>query len=730
MPWRVSLHSNCVLVPVRTHFVIGMLLCVLLCFPANVSAQDAPFEEAVHNVGSVGLTVTNAGFFGRANVRNNPSGPPSFQYPQGSGVEHLFEAGLWIGAFRSDGVQTVRTGAITSSTGYRPGAAGYEFAQLAPFFQRSTLPESPFFVPGAVSHQDFITSYTDTTRFLPGTRTPMPDFQNRLGIKVEQRSFAWNFPFAEYFVIVETDIINLTDQAWDSVYVGLYHNLVVRNVLTTLDTGTPFFNKGGLGFIDSLQTSYAFNAGGTEEGLNTYGAISYLGGDWRDPRSGQRRFFHPNAAAEFIRDGLTPPTMNPRWWFFAGAPNPDLNRPQDDLETYERMALAYPSRNSPTFAQDSVAFYNNLRILGLSNEGNWIGMTSVGPFPSIGARDTLRLAWAFVAARKPQEFQGLSGRGADTPEARALLINNVRWARRIFAGEDRSYTGRLDPGEDINGNGRLDRYLFPTPPAAPRLRVELDAGKATLYWDESAERSVDPVTGIEDFEGYRVYMTRLGSDRGGDFLSEASLFAQYDRPGNRIGFNTGFSGIRIPGAPVTFPGDPTPYVYKLEIDNLLSGWQYGFSVSSFDEGDPDAGLESLESSRLTNAIRVFPGSVASSDAEVGVFPNPYRVNAAWDGGTNQTRKLYFYNLPQRAEIRVYTLAGEIVAELNHEGGEPDDRSRWYTNFSDQNRLEASGQRAWDLLSESRLNVATGLYLYTVRDVDTGRTQTGRFAIIK
>ena len=41
-------------------------------------------------------------------------------------------------------------------------------------------------------------------------------------------------------------------------------------------------------------------------------------------------------------------------------------------------------------------------------------------------------------------------------------------------------------------------------------------------------------------------------------------------------------------------------------------------------------------------------------------PNPYRVGAAWDGGTSRTRRLNFYNLPARSTIRIYTLTGEIV----------------------------------------------------------------------
>ena len=48
----------------------------------------------------------------------------------------------------------------------------------------------------------------------------------------------------------------------------------------------------------------------------------------------------------------------------------------------------------------------------------------------------------------------------------------------------------------------------------------------------------------------------------------------------------------------------------------------------------------------------------------------------------------------------------------------------------EGRVTAGGEHAWDLLSKANLNLATGLYLFTVRDLDGGGTQTGRFVIIK
>ncbi|GIV61501.1 MAG: hypothetical protein KatS3mg044_0367 [Rhodothermaceae bacterium] len=724
-------------------FVTIPAILFFFLLPSTVRAQAVSFEEAVVDVGNIGLTITNAGFIGRANVRNNPTGPPSMEYPLDSGVEHLFESGLWVGARRSDGVTTVRTGAVTAAGGYRPGATGYEFAQAAPILERSSLPTSEVFTRSAVSHQDYLTAFVDTATVLPGTSIQMPDPQGRLGMAVELETFAWNFPFTEYFVILNWKIINISEAAWEDVYVGMYHDLVVRNVNTTTDAGGAFFNKGGFGYLDSLYASYAFNAGGTEETLNTYGAMAFLGAEWQDPASGRKRFFHPGLADAYEAEGLPRPRVNPRWWLFSGGTD-ELGRPTSDEERYRRMATPFPNpdafENPADFEAARDAWFERLRTDGQNAAGNWIGLTPVGPVPRVEPGDTLTVTFAVVAALKPEAFQGQAGKPVDTPESRALLENNIRWAQRTYAGEDNNLNGELDPGEDVNGNGVLDRYLIPEPPSPPHVRVVFEDTvdprtgqqdtKALIYWDRSAELSRDPVTGTLDFEGYRIYRSNPGDDRAGNILDRATLIAQYDRPGNRTGFNNGFAEVAL-DEPVTFPGDPTEYWYRFEADDLLAGWQYLFIVTAFDEGDPDAGLPSFESSRTATATRVFPGTPPDDGSRrVGVYPNPYRVNAAWDGGTNRTRRLNFYNLPPRAEIRIYTLAGEVVKTLHHDAETYRGDIRWYDNFSADNRVLPGGEHSWDILSENGLNLATGLYLFTVKNLDTGDTQQGKFVIIK
>ncbi len=114
-----------------------------------------------------------------------------------------------------------------------------------------------------------------------------------------------------------------------------------------------------------------------------------------------------------------------------------------------------------------------------------------------------------------------------------------------------------------------------------------------------------------------------------------------------------------------FPNDTTKYYYKYEVPNLLNGWQYLFSVTAFDKGDPADNLGPLESSQLANLKSIMPGTLPTDDpnAKLGVYPNPYYGSAIWDGNSERLRKLYFYNLPSDCEITIYTLAGDVVKRL-------------------------------------------------------------------
>jgi hypothetical protein len=322
----------------------------------------------------------------------------------------------------------------------------------------------------------------------------------------------------------------------------------------------------------------------------------------------------------------------------------------------------------------------------------------------------------------------------DTDEQKINLYSNADWALRAYYGEDRNRNGILDPGEDLDGDGKITRYILPAPPVIPKIKVIPESQKATIYWDKRSEYSVDPISGKKDFEGYRLYRTQAGFEltQQLDIFNSLVVMASFDSAANGVDFDTGFNFVEL-DEPVTFPGDTVNYHYKFELDNLLNGWQYLFAVTAFDEGDPANGLGILESSPLAGFERVLPGTppVEEQNVQIGVYPNPYYGEAYWDGSSERLRKIYFFNLPSECEITIYTLAGDIVKKIQHTVNSNSSDIRWFETFaSDEKQIMSGGEHAWDLITDSDQAIATGMYLFAVENKSNGEFKTGKFLIIK
>lgn len=92
---------------------------------------------------------------------------------------------------------------------------------------------------------------------------------------------------------------------------------------------------------------------------------------------------------------------------------------------------------------------------------------------------------------------------------------------------------------------------------------------------------------------------------------------------------------------------------------------------------------------------------------VAVVPNPFRGQEAWD--LPDGNEVHFINLPPKARIRVYTVAGDLVRDLSHDA-----------SVSDFER--------WDLKNADGKDVASGIYMYRI-EAGSFSTQN-RFVVIR
>jgi len=685
----------------------------------NRSLPAGLLEDTDRNfttIGNIGLTVSNFGTIGTRNAYWPDQ--PSCEYPRGTRIEHIYQGGLWVGAVsRIDGDQRVSTGSHDRVFSGDPFVRPEVTSDIGfGVIQRSSLSESQYFEEAAISHQDFVAEYSDLNRRNPTTGDTLNE-HTPLGIRVKQESYAWNFPFADFFVILNYTIYNAGVDTLDSVYVGLWNNAVIRNT-NNVRPGTPgFFDHGANGYADSLRMMYSFDFDGipTPPPADSYLGVKLLGST-PFPRG-----------IDSLADLTRRSSFYNAWGFRRTSPPSAYFSPLSDAENiggarsrYDRLASSMDS-----------AFISPLRL----SAGNFTTLLSTGPFETLNPGDSLSVVFGIICARK----FGTQPANLDTREQRRTLYTNASFAQQAYDGEDVNGNNILDPGEDLDGNGRLDHFRLPQPPRPPKVRLELANQSVALYWDKAtSEGSLDPITREYDFEGYRIYRSNPGSDFTApeELMLTMSLVGEFDIPNNTIGYNTGFNAIALPQSK-RFPDDTVDYWYKFppEATNLthLNGWQYLYGVAAFDRGDTATGIISLQSKTEIRRAIAGTDTVLYASKAVGVYPNPYYVNAVWDGSGERNRKIYFYNLPPRCEIRIYTLAGDVVDDILHDATTYDGNDiEWFQRFGGVGvpAQFSGGEHAWDLITKFDQAIATGLYLFSVRDNDTGDIRTGKFLVIK
>ena len=710
------------MLPMRIYLTIALLTLSLA-----VSAQS--FEEKNTSVSNVKIAVTNVGTFGNAfRGYRDGSAATSCEYPAGSGVEHLFESGIWIGGIRN-GQELVTTAAVDATQGYITGGSGFEFS-AAPgteLTERSSFKDSPFYTPQAVSHQDYVATFSDRFVIVPNTNIQIQN-HTPMFLDLELRTYNFNFAFSDFVVFVDMNIVNRGDanggeNLIDSLYIGLWANTVVRNLnITPVGSGgAAFYDKGGNGYIDSLQMAFCYDHSGDVGFTNSYIGQKFLGA------SDKFGFHHPFVDSTFYD--------NYNSWIFNNPGTGTFQAPSGEAQRYDKLTRGLD--DEICWTKDSACGGGGTFQQQLNTAGNRSDLVSVGPFRDFRKGDTINISFAFILAPKLDDGQPYTN---NTRAQQAQFRLNAKRAQTAFNGEDINFNGILDAGEDADKNGEITRFILPSPPDIPKTKIIAEDNKVTLYWSNNSEASIDPISQTKDFEGYRVFLTKLGFDVIGvsNLLRDLKPLAEYDVLGNQIANEIGLEDITLDN-PIQFEGDTTKYYYKYEINNLLNGWQYAVGVSAFDTGDEEQNLESLESSLLANNFRVFPGKKANDDMEENepyAYPNPYYFGASWEGQSNfqeQSRKLVFANLPKKCVIRVFTPAGDLIDEIYHDENYKGEDIRWFQTFgsddTDKNKF-SGGEHAWDLLSNFTQIISRGVYVFAVEDLETGEVKKGKFAIIK
>lgn len=580
------------------------------------------------------------------------------EYPDGSFNEHLQTGGPWIGAIVDTGPPgfQIPLKLVTETDNAEPGVHWPHLVGETtsidprnPWIFRSTIHGDS----GAISESDNICVYTDTP-WVNQNHIP-------LGIKVIQRSYAWASAVREPIIPIDYAIVNLGKRQ-------------LRDIYIAFDLGAEVHSPRG-----SHTDDYS--------------------GYW------------PEARTAFVDDPVDP-AATPIGFSILSVPAPLQNlyysfrwfAPQcyacfniNDSERYDVLSgAAFPGQPRITPNQFPV-----------DHRGDDL-LFSFGPFENWGVNETLKVSIAVVSG------------------------HSLRY------GPDNVYDNALK-AQTLFSRGYIPPLVLPS----PKLRIEHGPRKVTLRWGYDGagvnpEEVWDDGNTLAEFyppDYWRRANPPPGHTKGGRVFEGYRLYRSEDPAGTAQSFTLlrEFSVVDSVGPKYAYStGIETTFVDSV----LLPGKVYWYAVTSFglpdrhviDYADWDNSVKqetlatpSAESSVLASRKRVK--MTFSPSKEVGrvlVVPNPYRADQNYTtefGGyegrerswREEKRLLKFIHLPAICTIRIFTLAGDVVATLHH-----DDPIR--------------GEIEWNLLSDGNRAIASGVYIFTVESV-LG-TQIGKLVIIR
>ncbi len=525
----------------------------------KLSAILPQAQQRVHRVGYLQFCVTNWGIFGSqmrdAASRESKGGcfmsnpdeevlAPSAEYPAGSDLEYLFQGGLWIGAMVND------------SAYVSLGCDGWQWiCEMWPdaepggaIVERSIRSASRCYSPDAVSEQDVIAVYTDTSVDIPLSPSPSDPFDNRkhfpLNIQVTQKSYSWSYEYAEDFVLIDFSVKNIGRRKLENMYMGLYIDADVQHI-----DESPFGSYGAQDDICGFKDTVSAPTGGCYDEVNLAwiadndGHGSEDGGDTKSVFSstspiavtGTRVVRSPEPGLQYSfnwwisnQNGY-PQDWGPwkkesqaRWRetnpYASGHTFPDnvLGTPGGDVSKYfimsngefdydQTFACVWPDR----FEEEGWLEVNRSWCAEWADGFDTRYLLSFGPFEEINPGESLMVTIGYIAGNDfhvdPRNLA--KNKGMKEPENFYANLDfsdfetNATWAAKVYDNPELGFPC---------GDGVPD-FKGPPPPPSPVLSFHTDIGKVKISWNgKETERSRDSFNGRLDFEGYRIYMSRTG----------------------------------------------------------------------------------------------------------------------------------------------------------------------------------------------------------------------------
>ena len=598
--------------------------------PVKLAAGLPTAQQRVHRVGLMRLCVTNWGFFGSQTRGLNESqggcfnpnpdkevAAPSCEYPPGSELEYLFQGGLWIGA-KVDDKPYVSLACDGWFGIYEMWPDGGDAGAIK---ERSTRPSVSCYSPDAVSEQDIIAVYSDTSADIPLSDQQKDPWDNRkhfpLGLQITQKSYSWSYEYAEDFVLIDFFVKNIGVRKIKDMYMGLYIDADVAHI-----DENPYGPYGAQDDICGFKHIVTSPKGECSDTVN----LAWIADNDGHGRKGERIFTSKSPTSVTGTRVVRSPKPGLKYsfnWFISNQsgypkdwgpwkmdnqerwakencyepgkntfPGNVLGTPGGDCSKYFLMSngeFDYDQIFSCTWAGD----HPNERWLDpspecadLANGYDTRYLLSFGPFDQIAPGESLIITIGYIAGADfhTDPLNLIKDPNITNPTRYYANLNftdfetNAIWAAKVYDNPELPDYPCGDGEPDFKG---------PPPPPVPTLSFETQKGKVKVKWNgKLTEKGRDSFNGRKDFEGYRVYMSRTGA------VEDYALLGSYDRIDYKIYLRNrnkegspwewkaasvstdslkswldskGFSGMKIGNDPIVYSKN-NPFVIK-EVSN-------------------------------------------------------------------------------------------------------------------------------------------------------------------
>lgn len=582
---------------------------------------------------------------------------------------------------------------------------------------------------------------------------------HNLVIRVKCENFAWSLPKYDDFIIRHYVIYNWDTVDFTNFRYGWYGNLTP----VEQGWGSPFVNDTEYWWLTDLpgnMDAYPYDDADDDFGLFAYyddtqilqsapdlGETEYSiepgksHGDVGDPgnirQQGSINFAleSPQVVAKAWVDG-TPPAPGEKaqaWyniksseWDPVDWPSKTLAVPTPEWYEYETSQTygtynefyKYVDMNQTRAdyrdAPNAIAPNDVNELTGLPYDHSYRGtywertpaqFMTVGPY-DLSPGDSIEIWEFYIAGEMDRSISERGGTDAvekidvdyleangKTRDDHAGLVNfkknwNAAWEL---------YQGWLASGK-TDWNAAIDSFPPPTPGNTPRVGLgnelgitkfsdaETEEAGFILDWDAVHEGYTDPRTGKADFAKYIIYRSEVSIDGPWEPVDSISVDEadQYIQSGRMF-----YKVVEEPGIP------------------------FRYAVTTKDWGGNESGRTAF-----TWYANVAPRAPSNQLSKVQVVPNPFRQQSGFLDASEQKR-LEFINIPSQCTIRIYTVAGDLVQTVEHDGF---GSSAWGSSTGNNYMLSRFG-----------MNVMPGVYIWHLTshvEGHKGEERIGKLVIIK